>query len=141
MRQPVLHDSELPPVWADITFVNGRHGKLRVRHGKTTAARRELPLPPRLRSVLETRWQNSGQPSDLTRSWRSKSVTILPRNLRFWALAFRVEPLTFVAVRRIFRVTLHHGHALFAINAHCFLANSSPIVYSRWGACGLSDRR
>jgi integrase len=66
----VLHDTGLRPDeahrldWADIAFVNGRHGKLRIRHGKTTAARRELPLTPRLRSVLETRWLSAGQPSE-----------------------------------------------------------------------------
>ena len=46
----VLHDTGLRPDeshrldWADIAFVNGRHGKRRVRYGKTTAARRELPF-------------------------------------------------------------------------------------------------
>lgn len=66
----VLHDTGLRPDeahrldWADIAFVNGQHGKLRVRYGKTAAARRELPLTPRLRSVLEARWQNAGQPCE-----------------------------------------------------------------------------
>jgi len=41
--------------WTDITFVNGRHGKLRVRFGKTDAAKRELPLTPRVRTMLERR--------------------------------------------------------------------------------------
>lgn len=63
----VLHDTGLRPDeahrldWADISFVNGRHGKLRVRYGKTDSARRELPLTPRLRNVLEARWQNAGR--------------------------------------------------------------------------------
>ena len=66
----LLHDTGLRPDeahrvdWSDIALVNGRHGKLRVRYGKTTAARRELPLTPRLRAVLEARWQNAGRPSE-----------------------------------------------------------------------------
>jgi integrase len=64
----VLHDTGLRPDeaqrldWSDIAFVNERHGKLRVRYGKTAAARRKLPLPSRLRSVLERCWQNAGRP-------------------------------------------------------------------------------
>jgi integrase len=66
----VLHDTGLRPDethrldWADITLANGRHGKLRVRCGKTKAARRELPLMPRLHSVLERRWHNAEQPME-----------------------------------------------------------------------------
>jgi len=66
----VLRDTGLRPDeahrldWADISFMNGRHGKLLVRYGKTAAARRELPLTPRLRSVLEARWKNAGQPCE-----------------------------------------------------------------------------
>jgi integrase len=66
----LLHDTGLRPDeahrldWSDVAFVNGRHGKLRVRYGKTAAARRELPLTPRLRAVLEARWQNAGRPSE-----------------------------------------------------------------------------
>jgi integrase len=66
----VLHDSGLRPDechrldWADITWVNGRHGKLLVRYGKTGAARRELPLTPRVRALLETRWEDAGRPSE-----------------------------------------------------------------------------
>jgi hypothetical protein len=48
----VLNDTGLRPDechrldWSDVTFTNGRHGKLLVRYGKTDAARRELPLTP-----------------------------------------------------------------------------------------------
>jgi integrase len=66
----VLHDTGLRPDecyrldWSDITFTNGRHGKLLVRHGKTAAARRELPLTPRVRAVLEMRWEAAGRPAE-----------------------------------------------------------------------------
>jgi integrase len=66
----VLQDTGLRPDechrldWSDITFTNGRHGKLRVQHGKTAAARRELPLTPRVRAVLEVRWEVAGRPAE-----------------------------------------------------------------------------
>jgi integrase len=50
--------------WSEVTFTNGRHGKLLVRYGKTVAARREPPLTPRVRALLEARWVTAGQPGD-----------------------------------------------------------------------------
>jgi integrase len=49
--------------WADITFVNGRNGALSVRYGKTEAARRTLPMTPRVRCILEARWLSAGKPA------------------------------------------------------------------------------
>jgi integrase len=66
----VLNDTGLRPDechrldWSDIAFTDGRHGKLLVRHGKTAAARRSLPLTPRLRAILESRWENAGRPEE-----------------------------------------------------------------------------
>jgi integrase len=48
--------------WEAITWVNGRHGTLLVTHGKTASARRVLPMTPRVRSVLEPRWESVGKP-------------------------------------------------------------------------------
>jgi integrase len=50
--------------WEDITWVNGRNGTLLVTHGKTAAARRVLPMSPRVRSILEQRWDATGRPSE-----------------------------------------------------------------------------
>ena len=50
--------------WEDITWVNGRNGTLLVTHGKTAAARRVLPMSPRVRSILEQRWAATGRPSE-----------------------------------------------------------------------------
>ena len=36
--------------WEDVTWVNGRNGSLLVKHGKTAAARRVLPMTPRVQS-------------------------------------------------------------------------------------------
>jgi integrase len=63
----VLHDTGLRPDechrldWSDIVFVRGRNGKLAVRYGKTAAARRELPLTPRVRALLQARSESAGR--------------------------------------------------------------------------------
>ena len=64
----VLVDTGLRPEecfrlrWESITWFNGRCGTLLVTHGKTAAARRVLPMTPRVRRILETRWTNLSQP-------------------------------------------------------------------------------
>jgi integrase len=66
----VLVDTGLRPeecyrlVWDSVTWVNGRNGTLMVTHGKTKAARRVLPMTPRVRHILETRWNVNGKPSE-----------------------------------------------------------------------------
>ncbi len=48
--------------WEAISWMNGRHGTLLVTHGKTVSARRVLPITPRVRTILESRWENAGKP-------------------------------------------------------------------------------
>jgi integrase len=66
----VLCDTGLRPeecfrlCWEAIAWVNGRHGTLLVTHGKTAAARRVLPMTPRVRKILEARWEAAGKPSE-----------------------------------------------------------------------------
>src|SRR5438552_4084565 len=66
----VLVDTGLRPeecyrlLWDSITWMNGRNGTLLVTHGKTKAARRLLPMTPRVRHILETRWIAHGRPSE-----------------------------------------------------------------------------
>ena len=50
--------------WEDLNWVNGRNGNLLVAYGKTAAARRVLPMTPRVRSLLDTRWDAAGKPSE-----------------------------------------------------------------------------
>ncbi len=42
--------------WENVTWVNGRHGAILITSGKTAAARRVIPMTPRVRAVLESRW-------------------------------------------------------------------------------------
>jgi integrase len=48
--------------WEYVTWLNGRNGALLVTHGKTASARRVLPMTPRVRAILETRWLAAGKP-------------------------------------------------------------------------------
>ena len=50
--------------WEHVTWLNGRNGALLVTQGKTAAARRVIPMTPRVRAVLESRWDGAGKPED-----------------------------------------------------------------------------
>lgn len=50
--------------WEHVTWVNGRNGALLVTHGKTSAARRVIPMTPRVRAVLESRWSGARKPQE-----------------------------------------------------------------------------
>ena len=50
--------------WDAVTWINGRNGALLVTHGKTDAARRVIPMTPRVRIVLESRWEAAGKPEE-----------------------------------------------------------------------------
>jgi len=69
--------------WEDATWVNGRHGALLVTRGKTAAARRVIPMTPRVRAVLESRWQAAGKPEE---GWawpaETRSGHVEPSSLR-----------------------------------------------------------
>jgi integrase len=66
----VLADSGLRPDecyrlrWEHISWKNGTNGTLLVTHGKTAAARRMLYLTPRIRFILETRWEFASSPRE-----------------------------------------------------------------------------
>jgi integrase len=66
----VLADTGLRPdecyrlLWEDIDWKVGRHGTLRVAHGKTPAARRTIPMSLRVRFILETRWELAEKPGE-----------------------------------------------------------------------------
>ena len=64
----VLADSGLRPeecyrmCWEEIHWRNGKFGTLLVAHGKTPAAWRSIPMTPRVRFILETRWEIAKKP-------------------------------------------------------------------------------
>jgi len=69
--------------WEDVTWVNGRNGALLVTRGKTAAARRVIPMTPRVRVVLEARWNAAGRPEEGW-AWPSgtRSGHVEPSSLR-----------------------------------------------------------
>ena len=50
--------------WENIIWLNGRNGTLLVSHGKTAAARRIIPMTPRVRAILESRWHAAAKPEE-----------------------------------------------------------------------------
>ncbi len=66
----VLADTGMRPeecfrlLWENVTWLNGRNGAMLVTDGKTAAARRVIPMTPRVRAVLESRWNAIGKPED-----------------------------------------------------------------------------
>ncbi len=64
----VLFDTGLRPdelhrmCWEHIAWPNARYGTLLVTSGKTGAARRRIPMTPRVLAVLEARWKEQGKP-------------------------------------------------------------------------------
>jgi integrase len=109
----VLSDTGMRPEecyrlrWEYVTWVNGRHGSLFVTHGKTAAARRLLPMTPRVRSLLETRWNAQGRPREgYVWSAPSKSGHMEPSSLKKQhAKALRlskVRPFVLYSLRHTF---------------------------------------
>jgi integrase len=107
----VLLDTGLRPdechrlAWDDITWSNGRQGTLLVRHGKTKAARRVLPLSLRVRALLEARWEAMGRPGE---GWiwpaRTASTHVERTSLR----RHHIEALTLSGVRPFVLYSLRH---------------------------------
>jgi integrase len=50
--------------WENITWLNGRNGALLITRGKTAAARRVIPMTPRVRDILHSRWNSLSNPEE-----------------------------------------------------------------------------
>jgi len=136
----VLVDTGLRPeecyrlLWDSITWVNGRNGTLLVTHGKTKAARRVLPMTPRVRHVLETRWEACGRPSEgyvwpaSTTSGHIEPSTLKKQHVKALKLS-KVRPFVVYSLRHTFLTRLGQsgcdvwtlarvaGHSSIAISA------------------------
>ncbi len=97
--------------WEAITWVNGRYGTLLVTHGKTAAARRLLPMTPRVRTILETRWERSGKPVEgwvwpaPTRSGHLESSSLKKQHAKALRLS-GVRPFVLYSLRHTFLTRL-----------------------------------
>lgn len=140
----VLADTGLRPDecfrlrWEAITWLNGRHGALLVTHGKTPAARRVIPMTPRVRSVLETRWERAGKPVE---GWiwpaPTQSRHLEPSGLRKQhAKALKlsnVRPFVLYSLRHTFLTRLGESGCdawtLARIAGHALIAMSTRYVH------------
>ena len=101
--------------WESITWASGRHGSLLVTHGKTAAARRMLPMTPRVRSILETEWIHAAKPDEgwvwsaQTASGHVEPSTFKKQHVRtFKTLAEEAERNNEKPVRPFVLYTLRH---------------------------------
>jgi integrase len=117
----ILADTGLRPEecfrfrWEAVTWSNGRHGTFIVTHGKTAAARRVLPMTPRVRGILETRWEDAGKPAEgwvwpaATRSGHFESSSLKKQHARaFTRLAEESKKHNLKPVRRFVLYSLRH---------------------------------
>jgi integrase len=150
----VLSDTGLRPEecfrlrWEAITWTNGRNGTLLVTHGKTAAARRVLPMTPRVRGILEKRWESAGKPlegwawSAPTRSGHIESSSLKKQHARaFETISAESERSNEKAIRRFVLYDLRHtfltrlgesgcdAYTLARIAGHSNVAMSSRYVH------------
>lgn len=97
--------------WESISWLNGQYGTLQVTHGKTAAARRMLPLSPRVREVLERRWEASDRAthgwvwSSKTASGHVEPSTMKKQHARALKLS-KVRPFVLYSLRHTFLTRL-----------------------------------
>ena len=113
----VLVDTGLRPEecfrlrWESLTWTNGRYGTFLVTHGKTAAARGVLPMTPRVREVLETRWERAGKPLEgwvwpaQTRSGHLEGSSIKKQHAKALR-ASKVRPFVLYSLRHTFLTRL-----------------------------------
>jgi integrase len=140
----VLVDSGLRPEecfrerWENITWVNGRFGTMLVTHGKTKAARRVLPMTPRVRTVLERRWDAAGKPQEgwiwraPTKSGHVEPSTVKKQHIKA-IYGSKVRPFVLYTLRHTFLTRLGAAGCdvwtLARIAGHSSIAISSRYVH------------
>jgi integrase len=134
--------------WESITWTNGRYGTVLITHGKTTAARRVIPMTPRVRATMEGLWLLAEKP---TEGWcwtaETQSGHIEPSSVRkAHAAAFDaitkeavkhnrkpIRPFVLYSFRHTFLTRLAEGGCdawtLAKIAGHSSIAISSRYVH------------
>ena len=140
----VLIDSGMRPEecfrqrWENITWVNGRFGTMLVTHGKTKAARRVLPMTPRVRAVLEQRWVAVNKPTEgwiwsaSTQSGHVEPSSIKKQHRKAIKVS-KVRPFVLYTLRHTFLTRLGASGCdvwtLARIAGHSSIAMSSRYVH------------
>ena len=124
--------------WESVTWANGRNGTILVTHGKTSAARRVLPLSLRARTILHDRWQASGSPVEgwvwaaPTLSGHFEKSTLKKQHKKALKLS-RVRPFVIYSLRHTFLTRLGESGCdawtLARIAGHSSVAMSARYVH------------
>jgi len=124
--------------WEAIAWMNGRYGTLLVSHGKTRSRRRVLPLTPRVRAVLEARWEAAGKPEEgwiwpaPTRSGHAERSTIYEQHEKALQVS-GVRPFVLYSLRHTFLTRLGESGCdvwtLARIAGHSSIAISARYVH------------
>lgn len=124
--------------WEQVTWLNGRNGAVLVTHGKTASARRVLPMTPRVRGVLENRWNAVGKPEEGwvwaagTRSGHMEPNSIYGQHLKALEDS-KVRPFVLYSLRHTFLTRLGESGCdawtLARIAGHSSVAISGRYVH------------
>jgi integrase len=124
--------------WESISWSNGQCGTLQVTHGKTAAARRMLPMSPRVRMLLERRWDAAKMPIEgwvwaaATASGHLEPSTVKKQHKRALRLS-GVRPFVLYALRHTFLTRLGEAGCdawtLARIAGHTSIAMSARYVH------------
>jgi len=109
-----------------------------VTHGKTKAARRLLPMTPRVRQILETRWNAHGRPSEgyvwpaPTKTGHIEPSSLKKQHSKALRLS-KVRPFVLYSLRRTFLTRLGQSGCdvwtLARIAGHSSIAISARYVH------------
>jgi integrase len=140
----VLVDTGLRPEecyrlgWEFITWETGRNGTLMNTHGKTKAARRMLPMTPRVRSLLRSRWESAGRPLEgwvwpaPTKSGHIEPSSVKKQHAKALRLS-QVRPFVLYTFRHTFLTRLGESGCdvwtLARIAGHSSIAMSARYVH------------
>jgi integrase len=113
----VLLDTGMRPeechhlTWENLNWDARRNGTIMITRGKTKAARRLLPMTPRVRAILEFRWEAAGEPGAgwvwpaNTRSGHMEHDTLRVQHKNALA-ASKVRPFVIYSFRHTFLTRL-----------------------------------
>ena len=146
--------------WETITWSNGRNGTLLVTHAKTKAARRVLPFTPRVRAILQARWESAKHPEEgwvwpaTAKSGHVEPCSLKRRHRKALRLS-KVRPFVLYSLRHIFLARLGEsgcdawtlariaGHSSIAISARYVHPSEDAvlIVVERLGSHKTGNRQ
>ena len=129
--------------WEHLNWKTGQNGSVFVASGKTRAARRVVPMTPRLKFVLETRFELSGSPTEgwvwpaETKSGHFEQSTLVKRHRKAIARAkiknSKIRPFLIYSARHTFLTRLGESGCdvwtLARIAGHSAIAVSMRYVH------------